>query len=486
MHTTRSAPPKAPRVASESPYSRRRHATTGAHVLGVTKTSRGWRALRSLGCLALATAAVVPALHLAFDADADREGRARTAAGLRATQVAREADPRERAAAIARMRGANAEWDFMGRTFLVLALANEALEEAGAERATLLARIDRILEETIALEAERGQTHFLMDYVHAGRFVDESGRSVFVDGEIALMLAARQRVEASPRWRAPLHERVAIVAAQMERGPVLSAESYPDECWTFCNTVALAALRTSDAVTGDDHGPLAEAWVAAARARLIDPGTGMLVSSYRHDGTPLDGPEGSSLFLAAHMLTVVDPAFAAEQYALARAELGVTFAGFGWAREWPRSWRGPADIDSGPIVPVVDASAGASGMALIGATTFGDEVYAEALARSIALAAFPVRDGDRLRYAASNAVGDAVLLYALSHGPLFAGVGAHRDAGRGALAQWDTNAAGPRSRTLDRSGGAGSGTASSLPERAARPRRTARVATGTFSEGRSE
>ncbi|HMR69057.1 MAG TPA: hypothetical protein PKA84_02380, partial [Rubrivivax sp.] len=49
-----------------------------------------------------------------------------------------------------------------------------------------------------------------------------------------LMLAARQRVEPAERWRTPLAERVAVVSAQMERGPMRSAESYPDECWTFC------------------------------------------------------------------------------------------------------------------------------------------------------------------------------------------------------------------------------------------------------------
>lgn len=374
----------------------------------------------TLGALALGAALWIPSMHLFFDGRASPEGRERTAAELFEAQLALLEDEAHRAAMRARMRGANAEWDFMGRTFLVLALANAALESP--ERARYLAHIDEVLEETLALEAERGQAHFLMGYVHGGRFVDPSARSVFVDGEIALMLAARQRVEASARWRDELAERVAIIAAQMERGPVMSAESYPDECWTFCNTVALAAIRTSDSITGEDHRALASGWVRAAREHLVDPSTGLLVSSYRHDGTHLDGPEGSSLFLAAHMLSLVDPAFAEDQYRRARRELGASFAGFGWAREWPASWEGPADIDSGPVVPIVGASAGASGMALIGAASFGDEAWLRELHRSLALAAFPVREEGRFRYAASNQVGDAVLLYSLVAGPLFRAV----------------------------------------------------------------
>ncbi|XXY48024.1 hypothetical protein WME91_49300 [Sorangium sp. So ce269] len=65
------------------------------------------------------------------------------------------------------------------------------------------------------------------------------------------------------------------------------------------------------------------------------------------------------------------------------------------------------------------ASAGSSGLALLGAAAFGDAPYLGALLTSLDFAAFPVREGDRLRYAASNQVGDAALLYALSFGPLW-------------------------------------------------------------------
>jgi len=202
----------------------------------------------------------------------------------------------------------------------------------------------------------------------------------------------------------------------MRRSPSLSGESYPNECWTFCNTTALAALTMLDRVDGSDHGELARAWVAHARAHLVDPATGILVSSYTYDGHVLDSAEGSSIWMSAHNLLVVDEAFARDQYARARRELGGGLFGYAWAREWPRGAAGRPDIDSGPIVPLLDASAGSSGLALLGASAFGDEDYLGGLLASLELAGF--RDGGR--YLASNAVGDAVLLYALSNGPLWA------------------------------------------------------------------
>lgn len=384
--------------------------------------------LRRIGAAALsllvATAVWLPCLHLFFRSEPGEHHASGALSprgqALLAHQLSLwEAGGAAHDATLARMRAANAEWDFMGRTFLVLGLANAALRDPGAE-ARHLAVIDRIVDETLALERERGMLHFMMPYATRRPFVQQPARSLFVDGEIALMLGARALVARRADHEAELDARVAEMRSRMERSPVLSAESYPDECWTFCNTLALSAMRMADALHGERRGlDLGRRWLAAARARLLDPKTGLLVSSYTHDGRILDGPEGSSLWLVAHALLLIDPDFARDQYTRARRELGAELLGFGWAREWPRSWAGPEDVDSGPIVPLVGASAGSSGLALLGAAAFGDAPYLGGLLTSLDLAAFPIREGDRLRYAASNQVGDAALLYALSFGPLW-------------------------------------------------------------------
>jgi hypothetical protein len=318
-----------------------------------------------------------------------------------------------------RMRAVNPEWDFMRRTYTVLALANLALGDvAPEERARLLARIDAVVDETVRDDEARGAEHFLLPYARRGPFEDPEARSLFIDGEVVMMLAARELVAERPAARPAAQARAARITRTMRRSPSMSGESYPDECWTFCNTTALAALAMLDRVDPKDraeHRAVAATWLQYARSNLVDPRTGLLVSSYTYGGRTLDGPEGSSLWMSAHNLLVVDEVFARDQYARARRELAGGALGYAWAREWPRGATIHPDVDSGPIVPWLDASAGSSGLALLGASAFGDRDYLGGLLASLELAGF--REGDR--YRASNQVGDAVILYALSFGPLW-------------------------------------------------------------------
>ncbi|RYZ43072.1 MAG: hypothetical protein EOO71_04900 [Myxococcaceae bacterium] len=311
----------------------------------------------------------------------------------------------------------NPEWDLMVRTFSVLSFANLALSKP-ARKAEHLAVVDAWIARTLRDE-RRAHEAFFLPYVNGGPFRDPAGRSLFVNGELALMLAARQMVEPRADYAPLLRERVDLITGQLERAPALSGESYPDEGWTFCNTVALAALRLSDVVDGRDHGPLLRRWVVSAREHLMDAKQGLLVSSFTYDGVTKDGPEGSTLWLAAHMLQVVDADFAREQYLRARQALMGQALGFAWAAEWPVDGEAVQDIDSGPTIPWVNANAGSSGLALVGAAAFDDEEVLHGLLTSLHFAAFPVRDDTGLRFAAGNLLADAVLLYSLVEGPLW-------------------------------------------------------------------
>jgi hypothetical protein len=377
-----------------------------------------------VGALALVLATVLwlPLVHVLFARPTgdfhSSTGVSPKARALAARHLQLWTEPGLRERELARMRASNAEWDFMGRSFLVWSLANLGLRDLSA-KAKNLAVMDRIIAETIQLEQERGMHFFLMPYSRARPFVVQPERSLFLDGEIALMLASRRLLAEKPDYRQPLSERVERIAARMNANPVRAVESYPDECWTFDHTVALAALCLADRWDGTDHSALRRDWVRIARERLLHRETGLLISSYTSDGTPKDGPEGSTIWMVAHCLQLVDGELARDQYERARRELGRTLCGFGYAREWPASWRGPMDVDSGPIVPVLNISAGSSGMAFIGASAFGDEAFLSSLAATLDFAAFPALRQGQLRYCASNQVGDAALLYATVLGPLW-------------------------------------------------------------------
>lgn len=372
--------------------------------------------------LLLAAALWIPCLRFAFPVDPaslpSAPGVSTFARALANRHLALWSDPASRARELDRMRGSNAEWDFMGRTYLVLAIVNMVLREpALATRA--LPVVDTILTETLALEERHGFYHFSMAYARGAPYRAQPPRSLFVDGEIALMLGARLVVGDDGRWRARFDERVMQVTERLTRGPTLCAESYPDECWTFDHATALAALRVADAVFGTDHSELCTRWVAMARRTLVEAKTGLLISEFHYDGTPLDGPEGSSLWMAAHALALVDPEFAREQYERARANLRVSIFGFDFAREWPAECPGTNDIDSGLVIPLLGASPASSGLAFLAASTFGDHEFHLGLLRSLEFAAFPQRTDGTLSYAASNQVGDAALLYSAVLGPLW-------------------------------------------------------------------
>ena len=384
--------------------------------------SRARRFLIGVASLLIALAIWIPCLHFVFQQPASEfhasDSLSPKARELAARHLMLWTDPQLRDRELKRMRASNAEWDFMGRSFLVWSLANMGLREP-AHKTMYLATIDRIIDETLRLEKEHGIYFFLMPYARFQPFVVQPARSLFLDGEIALMLAARRVLEEKTEYKELLSERAKIISDGLRRAPGMLLESYPNECWMFDHCVALAALRLTDRLDGSNHSELIRDWLAMAKSKLVHRESGLLSSSFTADGETLDGPEGSTLWMVAHCLQLVDEDFARDQYRRARAELGEITAGFGYAHEWPSSWSGPADIDSGPIVPIFNISAGSSGMAFVGATAFDDKKFTAALAATLDFAAFPSRKNGQLRFCASNQVGDAALLYAATLGPLW-------------------------------------------------------------------
>jgi hypothetical protein len=319
-----------------------------------------------LAALALATAIWVPCLHVFFRKPlADfyqQKGLSPKASQLAARHLQLWTEPSLRAAELRKMRGSNAEWDFMGRSFLVWSLVNMGLREPSA-KARYLPVIDEIIQETVNVEQQDGIYAFLMPCAKDRPYLVKPAHSLFIDGEIALMMGARRVLQEEPAYKESMAERLSQIERRWRINPLMAAESYPDECWTFDHAVALAAFKLADRLDGTDHSALCRNWLAIAKEKLVHPGTGLLVSSYQADGTTLDGPEGSTIWMVVHGLQVVDEGFARDQYQRARKELSRVTLGFGYGVEWPASWHGPRDTDSGAVIPVFEVSAGSSGMA---------------------------------------------------------------------------------------------------------------------------
>jgi hypothetical protein len=379
------------------------------------------RILAGVVALVIATLIWLPCLHFFFTKPVSNfrqeKGLSPEAHQLAARHLQLWTNPALRHEELKKMRVSNAEWDFMGRSYLVWSLANMALRDP-ASKPVYLQTMDQIIDETLRLEKQEGMYFFLMSYAKDNRYVMQPAHSLFLDGEIASMLASRRVVEEKPEYKPLLTERVNAIVERFQKNRHMILESYPDQCWMFDHCVALDAIKMADYLDGTDHSALIRDWLAMAKRRLEDPKTGLLFSSFTTTGAPLDGPEGSSIWMVAHSLQLLDEEFARDQYQRARKELGAITLGFGYAHEWPKSWPGAPDVDSGPIIPVFDISAGSSGMAFIGASSFGDDKFLGSLAATLDFAGFPSRTGGRLKYCASNQVGDAALLYATTLGPL--------------------------------------------------------------------
>ncbi|MCH2205009.1 MAG: hypothetical protein MK132_03945 [Lentisphaerales bacterium] len=309
----------------------------------------------------------------------------------------------------------------MSRTYFVLALANMALLDNSLLYETC-SIIDDIIHNTLETEKNRGFKYFLLEYGKGGGWVNYPEGSIFVDGEIALMIGARRALQEKEEYKKLQYNRINKIKSRMRQSSILCDESYPNECWLFCNTVALAAIKISDKLDGTDHSKFFASWIQSAKDNLIDKQTGLLISAFTVNARPLPtgpGPEGSSIWMASHMLQIIDEDFANDQYKRAKQELAGQLFGFAYAREFPKGFDGEADVDSGPIIPIIEASASSSGLAILGAAAFNDSQYLQDLLTSVNFAGFPEDKDGKRRYLASNPVGDAVLLYALMEGPLW-------------------------------------------------------------------
>lgn len=386
---------------------------------------------RAISILSLAVAAAIwlPAMHLFYRPNAATSPAAPLSSytiALMRSQTDFWQNPDRRAREWGVMRATNPEWDFMGRSYVAWSMANIALCDP-ARKGECLRVMDQIIADTLWRERENGVYYFLMPYAHDKPFLQKTSGNQFLDGEIALMLGLRRLVEDRQDYKDLLAIRVKRITARMESSPTLSSESYPDECWTFCNSVALAALATADALDGTDHSALMRRWIALAKSRLTDPKTGLLISSYRLNGDVISGPQGSSVWMVAHCLQVVDAEYARDQYERGKKLLGHETLGFGYSAEWPKVWQGPQNVDSGVVLPGLDASPGSTGLAVLGASSFHDDAYRDALLATIDYGALPIEKNGALRYAVSNQVGDAVLLYASVTGPAWDFVQKRRD-----------------------------------------------------------
>src|SRR5215467_16388257 len=102
---------------------------------GLKRISRGLLALLIAGCIWL------PCLHFVFHKSPtdffQPQGLSPQARELAARHLDLWTEPQSRERELRKMRASNAEWDFMGRSFLVWSLANMGLRDPATKSSNL-------------------------------------------------------------------------------------------------------------------------------------------------------------------------------------------------------------------------------------------------------------------------------------------------------------------------------------------------------------
>jgi hypothetical protein len=186
--------------------------------------------------------------------------------------------------------------------------------------------------------------------------------------------------------------------------------SYPQKVWPVDSVVAIASLRLHDRILAPRFGKTIDRWLAQVKERL-DPSTGLI--PHRADprtGKALETARGTSQAMLLRFLAEIDPTWARAQYLLFREKLIVTRLGVPGVHEFPAGVAGAGDVDSGPLLFGVSASA--TVVARGTAAMFHDAELEDALSDTMEVFGIPFRWGGEKRYAFGLLpVGDAIVAW---------------------------------------------------------------------------
>jgi hypothetical protein len=206
-------------------------------------------------------------------------------------------------------------------------------------------------------------------------------------------------------------------AAELQKAFATSAtgllESYPGQYWPCDNVVGMAALvHANILLREDDPCSVAAGWLDRTRL-LRDRATGLLPHRSGRDGSPEEGPRGSSQSLIQIFLPELAPDEAPAEWTAYRRLFVVREAGLVVVLEFPNGSSGQGDVDSGPLVLGVSLSA--SAVTLAAARANGDTALADTLDREAETFGVGLQWAGERRYALGQLpVGDAWLGWARS------------------------------------------------------------------------
>jgi len=187
-------------------------------------------------------------------------------------------------------------------------------------------------------------------------------------------------------------------------------ETYPNAVWPADFIIGIAALRLHDNIFEPKFSDVIAEWLKECEKRL-DTETGLIPHSANpNTGYSAEGARGSSQSLILRFLYVIDEDFAKEQYLIFKKLFVKTLFGLPCVREYPINASGTKDIDSGPVILGIGASA--TIVTLGTARTFNDFNLAKSLEQTFETFGLPRRYDSKKKYLFGNLpIGDAFLVW---------------------------------------------------------------------------
>lgn len=265
------------------------------------------------------------------------------------------------------------------------------------------------------IESDQGKAPFPPDLAPDHGMFYSAWRNHLLSG--ILLIQAEDARDANEL--ALFETRCEALAGTLARSPTPFPPSYRGQAWPCDTPPAIHSLRVREAIVGDGkYDAVVADWLVRAKQHL-DPATGLLphTADWRN-GEPTGPARGTSQVVILRFLADIDPAWASEQYEAFRRQYYGTLLGIPAIREFPKGTEGRGDVDSGPLILEISASATVVGMGVAG--IYGDHHWARAVSQAGEALGLPYGKEQRRYLGGIVPVGDAFLVHASTARPWLA------------------------------------------------------------------
>ena len=298
------------------------------------------------------------------------------------------------------------EWRFVTLQMSVLGLG-QFIRAHPEQRAMWMPAIERCIDRMIAADT----LAFGTDPWHMSGLEFDKVPAPAWTGYLNMALGMHRLLEPGSRF-IPLHDRLtAALVRRMVREPFAALATYPGETYPPDMATVAGSVGLYQRATGrDEYEPALKAWLASFQRQAVDPLTGLVYQSLdTGSGSAADKPRASGTAFSVYFLSFADPGVSGTLYQASRSRCAHSFAGFGGISEYPEGvTAGRGDVDSGPVIFGVGASATA--FSLSGARIHGDRGLYRELMRTACLLGTPVERGGTRRFVLGGSLADAVML----------------------------------------------------------------------------